>query len=453
MDDTIAAISTAIGEAAIAIVRLSGAQALQVADAVFRCPQGKPSEFPTHTVHLGGIFRNGLRLDQVLLTVMRAPRTYTGEDIVEINCHGGPLLVRQILNLCAENGARLAQPGEFTKRAFLNGKIDLTQAEAVMDLITAKTELSQAAAMRGLEGQLTTRVNRIRDRLLSVLVQIEADIDFAEDGVVVQPMEILANKLQSILDEINKLLTTATEGRILRHGASIAIVGRPNAGKSSLLNRLLGHDRAIVTPTPGTTRDTLEEVANIRGVPVRLIDTAGLRKTTGTTEAISVARSHKTLMESDLALHIVDSSRQFSRVDGEIAVQCSSKPYVLAINKIDLCRRLVLPPSLGRVSISEVSALTGEGIETLKNNIVATLWSDIRCESDSDISVNDRHLIVLRSSVTYLKISIDSICTCHSSEIIAHNIRGCIAAIGEITGESTTADLLDRVFSSFCVGK
>jgi len=452
MDETIAAISTPIGEGGIAIVRVSGASALAVADAIFRCRQGKPSDFPSHTVHLGTVAQNGSPLDQVLLVVMRRPHTYTGEDTVEINCHGGPLVARRILKLCLESGARLAQPGEFTKRAFLNGKMDLTQAEAVMDLITAKTELAQAAAMRALEGHLTHQVRMIRERLLSVLARIEAGLDFPEEDIPSYSEESLNQELLAILEEIDKLLTTAGEGKILRHGISVAIVGRPNAGKSSLLNRFLGYNRAIVTPIPGTTRDTLEETVSIRGIPVRMIDTAGLRRAGGKTEALSVQRTRKTLESSDLAIHVLDASRPFSKTDDEIAAHPLPKARILVLNKVDLPRRIKLPPAFVQQNPIEVSALLGTGLEALAEKISAMIWSGVPHHADHDVTINERHnsaLKTARNKLTQCLQLLDGV----GHEILAQQIRDSLNAVGEITGDTATEDLLNAIFSRFCIGK
>jgi tRNA modification GTPase len=453
MDDTIAAISTPPGEGGIAIIRISGPQALEVADAVFQCRQGKPSEFPSHTIHIGTISRNGATLDRVLITVMRSPRTYTGENTAEINCHGGPLVARQILKFCVESGARIAAPGEFTKRAYLNGKMDLTQAEAVMDLITAQTALAQAAATRALEGHLATKARQIRDSLVSVLAQIEADLAFSDEGLAAPGQEALTAELQHILNQIDLLQATAGSGKILRRGVSIAIVGRPNVGKSSLLNCLLGHDRAIVTPIPGTTRDALEASVIIRGILVRLIDTAGIRKITGMTETIAVSRTYKTLDTSDLVIYVVDSSRPFSKVDAELAHTCACKPHLSVLNKIDLPRHTRLPDCFLQQSPIEVSAQTGFGIEALKDKIASAIWSGIPQHIDCDVIINERHSMALSKARVILTTGIDTIRKSSGLDILANEIRRGLDAVSEITGDSHTDDIIDRIFSNFCIGK
>lgn len=454
MDDTIAAISTPLGQGAVAIIRVSGAQALALADRICRCAAGRAAEFASHTIHLGRIGSNGTTVDQVLLTVMCAPRTFTGEDTIEINCHGGPVVARRVLLLCLANGARLAEPGEFTKRAFLNGRMDLTQAEAVMDLITAKTEKAQSTAARALEGQLSNRVNQIRDRLLGVLAHFEAHIDFPDDDLAPDTQQQLRGQLEAITGEIQRLLNTATHGRILRHGVSIAIVGRPNVGKSSLLNALLGQDRAIVSPIPGTTRDIIEEVASIHGIPVRLSDTAGIRKTTGSVEAFGVDRSRKALTDSDLILVVLDGSRRFSVQDRDILDASPTDRSLVVVNKTDLSvQRLQLPSDLaGRIRI-DVSALTNNNIDKLQSCIADFVWRDCGTGGDSDVAVNERHTRLLSDSLIALMSALSEISKPSPPEIVAQQLRVATHAIGEIVGKTTTEDLLDKIFSTFCIGK
>jgi len=362
LDDTIAAIATPLGEGGIAVVRLSGPRALAVADASFR-PAGKsaplPSAAPTHTIHFGGIFRRGRAVDEVLLSVLRAPRTFTREDVVEITCHGGLLPARMVLETLLENGARPAAPGEFTRRAFLNGRIDLAQAEAVADLIHSRTELALAAAQEQLAGALSRRVNLLRDDLMNILAHIEAHIDFPDEDIAPDTREKLIARLRAALVFMDELLRTANEGRLLRRGVRAAIVGRPNAGKSSLLNQLLGRDRAIVSPVPGTTRDTIEETANIRGLPVLLIDTAGLREGSNEIEREGVRRSRESLASAELILHVLDASEPLQPADQAHLAESAGKPRILVRNKVDLPRRMELPAPLAAV---DVCCLTGQGV-------------------------------------------------------------------------------------------
>jgi len=340
-EDTIAAISTPLGEGGIGIVRLSGPDSLAIADRIFRNQDGRnPSRMSTHSLCYGHIIAAGKPIDEVLLTVMRAPRTYTREDIVEINCHGGIVPLRQVLELTLKEGARLAEPGEFTRRAFLNGRIDLAQAEAVVETIRAKTDLSLRAAMSQLQGKLSAQVEGMQASLGKLLANVEASIDFAGDGGGVFPEEDLRKEVELLTVELEALLASAESGRVLREGIKTVIAGRPNVGKSSLWNALLGEERAIVTSLPGTTRDALEEMVDVRGIPLRLVDTAGIRKARGRIERESVVRSRRSLQEADLALIVLDGSVPLSGDDQEIGEEARGKETVLVINKIDLPQRL-----------------------------------------------------------------------------------------------------------------
>src|SRR5688572_20721221 len=346
LEDTIAAIATPLGEGGLAVIRLSGPRALAVADGSF-VPIGKsslkPSAAPTHTIHYGRIERQGKVIDEVLVAVLRAPRTFTREDVVEITCHGGLLPAKLVLDAMLEHGARLAQPGEFTRRAFLNGRIDLAQAEAVADLIHSRTELALTAANEQLAGKLSQRINQLRDDLVKTLAHIEAHIDFPDEDIAPDTKSQLISRLERGVTFMDELLRTANEGQILRRGIRAAIIGRPNAGKSSLLNQLLGHERAIVSPIPGTTRDTIEETANVRGLPVVFIDTAGLREAGDQIEAEGIRRSHESLERAELILHVLDASEPLTPEDERYVTEFSGKKRLLIRNKLDLPRRLELP--------------------------------------------------------------------------------------------------------------
>src|SRR5476651_330297 len=346
LDDTITAIATPLGEGGLAVVRISGAEALAIADKVF-LPVGKnslkPSVVPTHTIHYGKIVRHGETLDEVLLSVLRAPRTFTRENTVEISCHGGILPTKLVLDTILENGARLAEPGEFTRRAFLNGRIDLAQAEAVADLIHSRTELALVAANEQLAGKLSQRINALRDDLMKTLAHVEAHIDFPDEDISPDTKAQLLKRLENGIAFMDELLRTANEGQILRRGIRAAIVGRPNAGKSSLLNQLLGHDRAIVSPIAGTTRDTIEETANIRGLPVVFIDTAGLREARDEIEAEGIRRSRESLAKAELILHVLDASEPLTGADEIYLKEFSGKKRILVRNKTDLPEKLNLP--------------------------------------------------------------------------------------------------------------
>src|SRR5271154_5544561 len=347
LDDTIAAIATPLGEGGLAVVRISGAQALAVADRIF-LPVGKsslkPSAATTHTIQFGKIVQNGKTIDEVLLAVLRAPRTFTREDTVEISCHGGILPAKLVLDTILAGGARLAPRGESPRRAFLNGRIDLAQAEAVADLIHARTELALAAANEQLAGKLSQRINALRDDLMKILAHVEAHIDFPDEDISPDTKAQLLNRLENGIAFMDELLRTANEGQILRRGIRAAIVGRPNAGKSSLLNQLLGHDRAIVSPIPGTTRDTIEETANIRGLPVVFIDTAGLREGRDEIEVEGIRRSRETLEKAELILHVLDASEPLTSADEIYLAEFAVKKRILGRNKPDLPTKWEFPP-------------------------------------------------------------------------------------------------------------
>ena len=454
MEDTIAAISTPIGEGGIAIVRISGPRALAIADAVFVSVKGLPSTYPSHTIHFGWITGDKQQnLDEVLLSVMHSPRTYTTEDMAEINCHGGAQITKSVLAQCLRHGARLAEPGEFTKRAFLNGRIDLTQAEAVMDVITAKTERAQVVAEHALEGCLSRKVEELRQQLINILAHIEAHIDFPEEGISPATRLELETDTSVVIGTLEKLLTTASEGKILRNGISIAIYGRPNVGKSSLMNALLGEERSIVTSIPGTTRDSIEESANIRGIPVKLSDTAGIRTPRGRVEKHGIDRSRNILQMSDIGIHIMDLSKPLSAADIELSKSCASKRAILVLNKVDLPRKLILPSELHRINPVEISAITGQGIEDLKDRIEHTVLKVSVTSLTAEVVINERQADALKRSIKELKSAMNDMQANAGIEIVAQQIRIGLTVIGEIVGKTTTEDLLDRIFSKFCIGK
>ena len=453
MDDTIAAISTPIGEGGIAIIRISGPNALVLADRIFHSRDGRVSEFPSHTLHFGTIGRDGETIDQVMLGVLHGPRTYTKEDTIEINCHGGVLTARKTLALCLQSGARLAEPGEFTKRAFLNGRLDLTQAEAVMDLIRAKSDRAHTAAVHELEGYLSKKIDRARDKLITILAHIEAHIDFPEDDIAPETRETLLRETEVVLDFIRALLATAREGKILREGISVAIVGRPNVGKSSLMNALIGSDRSIVTSVPGTTRDTIEENACISGVLFRLTDTAGIRKTRGAAEQIGVQRSRKALDISEIVLLVLDSSKSLSAADRELAKQIEGNRLLLVLNKADLSTRLRLPDDMAAFDCVKVSATIGTGLDALRDKLVGLAYSGKVGTTDVDVAINERQNGLLKYSENYLTETIHSFNSNRPLEIIAQQLRHSLNVISEITGKIAAEDILSKIFSTFCIGK
>lgn len=455
LDDTIAAIATPIGEGGLAVIRVSGPQALLVADKVF-APIGKSSSKPSaatsHTIHFGHALREGKTIDEVLMGVMRAPRTFTREDVVEITCHGGILPAKMVLDATLAAGARLAEPGEFTRRAFLNGRIDLAQAEAVVDLIHSRTELALRAANEQLAGKLSQRINELREDVMKTLAHVEAYIDFPEEDIAEETKDQLLNRLERGVAFMDELLRTATEGQILRRGIRAAIIGRPNAGKSSLLNQLLGHDRAIVSPIPGTTRDTIEETANIRGLPVIFIDTAGLREARDEIEVEGIRRSRQTLEKAEFVLHVFDSSEPLTEADKSYLSEFAGKKRILVCNKMDLPRKLELSgPEDARVV--DVCCLSGKGIEQLKDAIKQLVWSgEIRSEM-LEVMINSRHQEALNRGREATVRALEALRSGQTLELVAMDLRIGANAIGEIVGKTTTEDLLDVIFSQFCIGK
>jgi len=482
-DDTIAAIATPLGEGGLAVIRLSGPKALVIAEKSFQ-PVGKSSLKPTaastHTIHYGKIVRHGQDVDEVLLAIMRAPRTFTREDVAEITCHGGLLPAKLVLDTVLENGARPAEPGEFTRRAFLNGRIDLAQAEAVADLIHSRTELALVAANEQLAGKLSQRINQLRDDMVKTLAHIEAYIDFPEEDIPEETRGQLLGRLESGVAFMEELLRTANEGQILRRGIRAAIIGRPNAGKSSLLNQLLGHDRAIVSPIPGTTRDTIEETANIRGVPVVFIDTAGLRDGGDEIEVEGIRRSRATLAKAELVLHVFDISEPLTKADEMFLTEFAGKKRILVRNKMDLTEKLDLKtfgregtsgnileisassprpsPPLGEerersTAVVDVSCVTGQGIERLKDAIKEMVWSgEIKTEM-LQVMINSRHQDALNRAREATLRTIEAMRAEVSLDLVAVDLRIAVSAVGEIVGKTTTEDLLDSIFSQFCIGK
>ncbi len=480
IDDTIAAIATPLGEGGLAVIRISGPQTLAVADRSF-VPLGKaslnPSQAPSHTIHFGNVVRHGRHVDEVLLSVMRAPRTYTREDVVEIACHGGLLLAKMVLDTVLENGARLALAGEFTRRAFLNGRLDLAQAEAVADVIHSRTELALCAANEQLAGKLSQRINELRDQVMLTLAHVEAHIDFPDEDIAPDTKAQLLDRLERGVVFMDELLRTANEGQILRRGIRAAIIGRPNSGKSSLLNQLLGHDRAIVSPIPGTTRDTIEETANVRGLPVVFIDTAGLREARDEIEAEGVRRSRATLARAEFILHVLDASEPLTPADEQHFAEFKGKKRILVRNKIDLPCKLavsltypsdILSPVSGgegwgeaatgtakasTTRVVDVCCLTGQGMETLKDAIKELVWSgEIKAEM-LQVMINSRHQDALNRARAATVRTLDALRAGAALELVALDLHIAVNAIGEIVGKTTTEDLLDSIFSEFCIGK
>jgi tRNA modification GTPase len=445
VSDTIAAISTPPGEGAIALVRVSGANAIAVADKIFRGKE-QPSRFASHVQHFGEIFNGADRLiDQVMLSVHRAPASYTGEDLVEISCHGGTLVSAKVLEACLRAGARAARPGEFTERAFLNGKMDLTQAEAVIDLIRAKTDLALRSATEQLEGRLGDRIRKIRDDLVALLAHIEASIDFPEEGITPDEGKKLCARLHSIQEEIAALLATADQGRVLREGVRVVIYGATNAGKSSLLNRLLGYDRVIVSDTHGTTRDTIEETVNLDGVPVRLLDTAGLRPLADGLEREGIARTERSLQLADLRLHIADRN---APKPTHFEERIGYANEIVILNKSDLPEN----SDWKNFDALRISCLTGEGVRELQKQILARITKQ-NLRPESAVAINTRHRDCLRRALESCDQARAAMDQELSSEYVAVDLKEALHAVGEVIGAVDVEQILDSVFGQFCIGK
>ncbi|KRM35668.1 tRNA uridine-5-carboxymethylaminomethyl(34) synthesis GTPase MnmE [Limosilactobacillus pontis] len=456
--DTIAAISTPVGEGGISIVRISGDDAIKVAQRIY---QGKNLEkVASHTINYGHIIDPDTKqeVDEVMVSVMRAPHTYTREDVIEINCHGGLLATNRILQLVLSYGARMAEPGEFTKRAFLNGRIDLSQSEAVMDLIRAKTDKSMKVALNQLDGDLSRLIRHLRKDILDVLAQVEVNIDYPEyDDVEEMTTKMLKEKATDIQQRIHSLLKTAKQGKVLREGLATAIIGRPNVGKSSLLNALLHEDKAIVTNVAGTTRDVIEEYVNVNGVPLKLIDTAGIRDTADTVEKIGVERSRKALDAADLVLLLIDNSAPLTAEDEKLLAATKDKQRIVILNKTDLPSQLDLDrlkELVGDAALIETSIVKREGMDQLGAQISHMFFDQGIESSQNNVMVtNARHIGLLHQANDALSDVLKGIADGMPVDLVQIDMTRCWDLLGEITGDSYQDELLDQLFSQFCLGK
>jgi tRNA modification GTPase len=455
--DTIAAISTPLGVGGIGIVRLSGPQTREILEKVFRRRQGK-GPLLSHRFYLGEIIRprDTAVIDEVLASFMGKPRTYTREDVAEIQAHSGVLVLREILDAVLHSGARLAEPGEFTKRAFLNGRIDLTQAEAVIDLIQSKTRRSLEMANLQREGRLGMEIRRVREELLNLMALLEAGIDFPEDEVPELCGDEVSRRLQGTLQRLDTLLRTYDRGKIYREGISAVIIGRPNVGKSSLLNALLREDRAIVTSIPGTTRDVIEEVVNVRGIPLKVMDTAGLRHTRNQVEVEGVRRTRDRMARADVVIWVVDVSEPITPQDLDILPEVQPRKTVVALNKNDLPQRLN-PGDLGEhlpgAPLIPVSALHHSGIDRLEEAIRDLVLDGGQDSSAEVLLSNLRHKQALERASEGLQQALKASRANLSAEFISLDLGRALQALGEIVGDTTTDDILERIFSQFCIGK
>lgn len=460
LDDTIAAIATPIGEAGIGIIRLSGKDSLAIADKIFVSrDNGTPSGYETYTTHYGRIVNNDNIIDEVILTVMKAPKSYTKENVIEINCHGGVTPLKKILELVLMHGARLAEPGEFTKRAFLNGRIDLAQAEAVLDIIRAKTEKGLEAALLQLKGGVSDSIRELRQRLIDIKAQLEASVDFPEEELDVDSLKSVNDKLDSVRGAMRGYLNSFERGKIVREGINCVICGKANVGKSSLMNELLKEPRMIVTPIPGTTRDAVCEYINIDGIPINLIDTAGISKSEDPLDKEGVRRSRLWLERADLVLFMLDANDGFLEEDKQIVEFIKDKEVLCVINKIDLTRRMTinraeLKKLFGKdTGCVEISVLKRMNLGALSDAILGKVYKGEVFANDYNMLTNARHRDAVFKACGAVEEAMASLEGKQPEEIVAISLNEGINALGEITGESVSEEVLDRIFSQFCVGK
>ena len=456
--DTITSISTPMGEGAIGIVRLSGPEAVEIGDKLYKGKK-KLKDVPSHTINYGHIIdpETDEVVEEVMISVLRAPKTFTREDIIEINCHGGILTINRILELTMTHGARMAEPGEYTKRAFLNGRIDLSQAEAVMDFIRSKTDRASKVAMNQIEGRLSDLIKRQRQSILEILAQVEVNIDYPEyDDVEDATTEFLLAQSKKIKNEIDQLLETGTQGKIMREGLSTVIVGKPNVGKSSMLNNLIQDNKAIVTEVAGTTRDVLEEYVNVRGVPLRLVDTAGIRDTEDIVEKIGVERSRKALSEADLILFVLNNNEPLTEEDRTLYEVIKNEDAIVIVNKTDLERQLDIEEvktMIGDTPLIQTSMLKQEGIDELELQIRDLFFGGEVQNQDMTYVSNSRHISLLKQARQTIQDAIDAAEAGIPMDMVQIDLTRTWELLGEIIGESANDELINQLFSQFCLGK
>ncbi len=454
-NDTIVAVSTPMGVGGIGIVRLSGPRSVEIVDSLFRGKR-QISQLPTYRLTYGRIVEDGNQVDEVLVSVMRAPHSYTTEDVVEINCHGGLVATQTVLEAVLRKGARLAQPGEFTQRAFLGGRIDLTQAEAVSDLVRAKTQLGHTVALSQLKGQLSQTLTSIKKNLTKCLSLIEVSLDFSEEDIDFVNTEDLAERLSGDVSRLEALLSSFEQGRIVREGVKVAIVGRPNVGKSSLLNLLLGEERAIVTPVPGTTRDSIEEWIQVEGIPFNIVDTAGLRESNDIVELEGRKRTQFHIEDADLLVVMLDASESLKHEDKLLAQMLNGKKFLVVLNKCDLEKVLSTEQAAeiyNYAPIVEMSALKGWGVEEFNRELIALVTKGAGTFRERTVITNQRHKECLQKARGALEQACEALSSGLSFECAALDIREALEALKELVGEVTSEDILKEIFSSFCIGK
>jgi tRNA modification GTPase len=455
-NETIAAIATPVNNAGIGIIRISGNEAINIVDKIFKSIKGKKLvNQKSHTIHYGHIVEGVNKIDEVLVSLMKAPNTFTREDVVEINCHGGAIVMKKVLEVVLKNGASLAEPGEFTKRAFLNGRIDLSQAEAVIEIINAKTELSLKSHLHQLDGAVSKKIHKLRENIIEIIAHIDAKIDYPEYDIDELEDNNIINTINAIKNETNILLKTADNGRIISEGIKTVIIGKPNVGKSSLLNAILREQRAIVTEIPGTTRDTLEEFVNINGIPLNIIDTAGIRETQDVVEKIGVEKSKNNIEKADLIMLVLDAAQMIEKEDLDIINIIKDKRVIVILNKIDLEVKTSYEDvnKLIDTEIIEVSAKQNIGIDNLELKLIDMFFNGVINYNDEVYITNVRHKDALERTVKSLELVLNSINMGMPEDCYSIDLKNSFEYLGEILGESVGEGIIDQIFSRFCLGK
>ena len=456
--DTIAALVTAVGESSVGIIRISGPEAVKIADKIY---QGKSDllSADTHTIHYGYVYdwRNDKKIDEALFMLMRGPRSFTGEDVVEVQCHGGMVVLKQVLQLILLSGARLAEQGEYSKRAFLNGRLDLAQAESIMDIVQAKTDKGVDLALSQLQGTLSGMVKTLRADLLELIAFIQADIDYPDDDIERLTAEEQQQRVINLKTQVANVLQNAQKGKMIRDGLKVVIAGKPNVGKSSLLNALLGQERAIVTDIPGTTRDVIEEYINLNGIPLKIVDTAGIRETDNVVEQIGVDRAQQFMKTADLVLYVVDAVQGLTEQDTLMMEDIQNQPVIYLLNKSDVGIsdeiRAQLKEAIGEAPVLEISARDKIGLEQLEEKITDLFFAGTLEVSNDIMVTNVRHIQILEESMAHMDGFLNGIMLGLSVDFLVIDLQNAWEKLGKITGETVEEDLLDQIFSKFCLGK
>ena len=456
--DTIAALVTAVGESSVGIIRISGPEAVKIADKIY---QGKSDllSADTHTIHYGYVYdwRNDKKIDEALFMLMRGPRSFTGEDVVEVQCHGGMVVLKQVLQLILLSGARLAEQGEYSKRAFLNGRLDLAQAESIMDIVQAKTDKGVDLALSQLQGTLSGMVKTLRADLLELIAFIQADIDYPDDDIERLTAEEQQQRVVNLKTQVANVLQNAQKGKMIRDGLKVVIAGKPNVGKSSLLNALLGQERAIVTDIPGTTRDVIEEYINLNGIPLKIVDTAGIRETDNVVEQIGVDKAQQFMKTADLVLYVVDAVQGLTEQDTLMMEDIQNQPVIYLLNKSDVGIsdeiRAQLKEAIGEAPVLEISARDKIGLEQLEEKITDLFFAGTLEVSNDIMVTNVRHIQILEESIAHMDGFLNGIMLGLSVDFLVIDLQNAWEKLGKITGETVEEDLLDQIFSKFCLGK